>query len=152
MLRNIGGVIAGMVMAFVMIGVLEAVGHLVMPPPENLMSADIEKRQAAFAALTPWHFLLVLIAWAVGVGLGSFVAAAICRGPRILLAGIIGVFIFLGAFANLIMIPSPLWFWIAGLAVIPASCYAGALLACRIWPAAPSGVQPYDMRAKNMAC
>ena len=42
MFRNIGAGLAGVVTAFVLVMVVEKVGHLIYPPPANLDYTDVE--------------------------------------------------------------------------------------------------------------
>ena len=152
MWRNIGCVIAGLFVAMFLVGVIEFIGMKIVPPPPDIMSPDKAKQAAAIAALPTMSFVFVLIAWTIGSCAGSFTAAYICRGPRLALAAIIGVFIWLASLANLLTIPSPLFLWIGGLTLVPLACWAGAKAAIALNPSPPSGPQPFDMRQKNMAC
>jgi len=47
---------------------------------------------------------------------------------------VLGGFLTLAGIANNLMVPPPLWFWIAGLVVLIPAAYAGARLAPRHTP------------------
>ncbi|QDU25108.1 hypothetical protein ETAA8_01690 [Anatilimnocola aggregata] len=152
MFRNIAGVVLGLMVAMGLVLVIELVGMTIVPPPEGIMSVDKVKQQAAFAELTPASFAFVLAAWTVGSFGGSLVAALTCASRRMVLAGIIAAFLWFAALVNLISIPSPVWFWVAGLTLIPLAWWLAVQVALIIRPNRPRGPQPFDMRAKNMAC
>jgi len=152
MLRNFAGVFLGLIVAMCIVALVEIIGMVIIPPHPDLISSDKAKQAAAFAALPAGSFGFVLAAWGLGSFVGSFVAAYICTGRRLMLAGIIASFLWVAALVNLITIPGPLWFGISGLVLIPAGFWVGSVLAVLLRPTPRTGPQPYDMREKGMAC
>jgi len=70
--------------------------------------------------------LLVLTAWTVATFCGGIVAAAIEKGRPRRAAAIVGVVVLVVTIANLVLIPHPLWFSIAGVvSIVVASLAAG---------------------------
>ncbi len=133
-LRSAGSVVAGFVVASVVMMIVEFVnGHLLYPDLGNAAAghADREDLRALLAAAPVGAFLVVLVGWILGGFAGGFVAARLAgRSP----SGhglALGVLLTLAGVANNLMFPPPLWFWIAGLvALVPAAC-AGARLVRR---------------------
>ncbi|WP_425616031.1 hypothetical protein NA78x_005969 [Anatilimnocola sp. NA78] len=152
MLRNFAGVFLGLIVAMCVVALVEIIGMVIYPPHPDLMSADVEKRAAAMAALPAGSFGFVLAAWTIGSFVGSFLAAYICNGRRQMMAGVIASFLWVAALVNLITIPGPLWFGINGLVLIPLAFWLGCVLAILLRPSPRPGPQPYDMREKGMAC
>lgn len=132
MLRSIIGVILGVTVGSITVAIVEAIGHLVYPPPPDLDATNPEAIKAikAFIATAPVGVLLVvLLAWAAGAFLGGLVAAWIGRRAPAVHALIVGAVILLFGIATMLMIPHPVWFWIAGILVIPCAAYVASLLA-----------------------
>ena len=115
MLRTILGIIAGVVLAAVVMMGLEMAGHAAMPPPAGLDSADPEdlKQMVASASLAAKAW--VVFAWFAAALAGGWLARRISRTGWAgwVIAGLIGV----GGIANIMMIPHPLWMQIAAVAV-----------------------------------
>ena len=114
MLRTILGIVAGVVVAFVVLMGLEMAGHAAMPPPAGLDPADPEdlKQMVASASLAAKAW--VVFAWLAAVVAGGWVARRLSRKSW---AGwVIAGLIVLGGVANIMMIPHPLWMQIAAVA------------------------------------
>ena len=130
--RKILAVIAGIIAGSLTIFLFETVGHLIVPPPAGMDATNVESIRAAMSQMTLASFLLILAAWCGGSFVGGLVAAAIARtdggrGCALIVAG----FIVLSGIATMILIPHPIWFWIAGI-VLPFPCaLAGARLVAR---------------------
>lgn len=129
MLRNIGAILAGVVTAFVLILVVEKLGHLIYPPPADLDFSDPEAIRPYMATLPFLALLVPMIAWVVGTFVGSVVASKIGTANPLLFAGVVGGLVLAATIANLIMIPHPVWFSIVSLIAIAASAWFAAKVA-----------------------
>ncbi len=111
MLRTILGIIAGVLLAFVVMTGLQMAGHAMMPPPAGLDPADPEdlKQMVASASLAAKAW--VVVAWFAAAVAGGWLARRLSRKDWAgwVIAGLIVV----GGIANLMMIPHPLWMQIA---------------------------------------
>lgn len=122
-LRNILAIIAGIVVgSAINMGIIMISGSLI-PPPEGVNPADMESLKASMHLFQPKHFLMPFLAHALGTLVGAMVAALLAANNKIRLAFVIGIFFLAGGIANVMMLPSPLWFTILdlGLAYIPMS-------------------------------
>lgn len=131
-LRNILAVIAGLVAgSFVNMGLIMVSGH-VIPPPDGADVTTFEGLQAAMHLFEPKHFLFPFLAHALGTLVGAFVAAALAASRKMTFAFVIGGVFLCGGVANVIMLPSPLWFSVVDLlgAYLPMA-WLGWLLATR---------------------
>jgi hypothetical protein len=130
MLRTILGVLAGVVAMFVVIMAIEAVGHVIYPPPAGMdpMNPAHEAAFAQFVAAMPFAAKAMLaVAWTLGAFAGGFVAARIARHPRGA-AVLIALLVMSGVVGMILRVPHPSWLAAAGLLLpIPA-----ALLAARL--------------------
>jgi len=129
MIRNIAAVLAGVVTAFVLILVVEKLGHLIYPPPADLDFSDPEAIRPYMATLPFVALLFPMIAWVVGTFAGSLLASKIGTANPLLFAGIVGGLVLAATIANLIMIPHPVWFSIVSLIAIAASAWFAAKVA-----------------------
>lgn len=127
--RNILAVIAGVVVgSAVNMGII-MVSSSIIPPPEGVDNTTVEGLKAGIHLFQPKHFLFPFLAHASGTFVGALLAALIASTRKMLFAMIIGVFFLAGGIANVLMLPSPLWFTIVDLAVayLPMAYFATKL-------------------------
>ena len=127
--RTILGILAGLVLAWLVMSLAEFGSLALHRPPPGLDLRNPEALALHIAA-APWSaMLLVLVGWVLGAFVGAFVAARIARHRRTA-ALMIGALVVLGVIANNMMIPHPLWMTVAGIALpIPAAWLAARLAA-----------------------
>ena len=115
MLRTILGIVAGVVVAFVVLMGLEMAGHAAMPPPAGLDPADPEDLKQMVASASTAAKAWVVFAWFAAAVAGGWVARRLSRASWAgwVIAGLIVV----GGIANIMLIPHPLWMLIAAVAV-----------------------------------
>ena len=143
MLRTILGVLAGVVVMFVVITAIEALGHVVYPPPAGLdpMNPAHEAAFAKFVSTLPFAAKAMLaVAWTVGAFAGGFVAARIARHPRGA-AVLVALMVMSGVVAMVIRVPHPSWLAAAGLLLpIPAALLAARLARRKVPPTGGSSL------------
>jgi hypothetical protein len=127
--RNIIAGIAGVLIAGTLVFLVEMAGHAVYPPAANLDFSDKEVMRAYVSAMPLGALLFVGGAWFVGALGGTFAACKIGRAKPEVYAMVIGGFVVAATIANLVMIPHPLWFSIAGLVGIVIAAWLGLKLA-----------------------
>jgi hypothetical protein len=153
MRRSVVSVVVGFLAGALVVGLLEALGHRLYPPPAGIDLNDPEALKTIIKSLPRGALIMVLVAWTAGSLTGGFVAALIALRRKTVHALIVGGLQMLAGGVTMLMIPHPSWFVITSfLVVIPASSL-GALAAYLLQQSGrPPGPQPYDMRDKNMAC
>ncbi len=118
--RSLLGVLAGFVVAVVVIMVVEMIGMKVYPLPAGVDATDPAALQALMPTLPLGSFLFVLASWLLGTGAGAVmaqrVAKATTRAPGLAVGGIILAF----ALYNMWVIPHPTWFMAAAVIGIAA--------------------------------
>ena len=114
MLRTILGIVAGVVVAFVVLMGLEMAGHAAMPPSAGLDPADPEDLKQMVASASTAAKAWVVFAWFAAAVAGGWLARRLSRASWAgwVIAGLIVV----GGIANIMMIPHPLWMQIAAVA------------------------------------
>ena len=126
--KNIAAGIAGVVIAFAIVWLIEAVGHSVYPPPPNLNFADADAMRAYTSTVPIGALLFVAGAWIVATLCGTFAACKIGHATPVIFAGVVGGLMLLATAANLILIPHPLWFSILGIVGIIVAAWLGMTL------------------------
>jgi len=125
--RNIGAGIAGVVIAFVLVALVEMVGHAFYPPPEGLDFADADAMRAYIDTVPLGALLFVAGAWFIGTVGGTCAACAIGTAKPLIFAGVVGGLVLVATIANLIMIPHPLWFSVLGIVGILVGAWLGTM-------------------------
>jgi hypothetical protein len=127
--RSILAVVAGFVVAAVVMMAVEAINGRLLYPELGQLAQGVTDREALRALLAgaPVGALLVVLAgWVLGSLAAGWVAARIAGRAPLAHAAAVGGLLTLGGIANNLMLPPPLWFWVVSLVVfIPAAC-AGA--------------------------
>jgi len=128
-LKNIVGVVAGIVIGSVVnMGIIMVSGSIIAPPA----GADVTTMEGLKESLhlfEPKHFLFPFLAHALGTLAGAWVAAKIAATYRMTFAMVISCVFLVGGITNVLMLPSPLWFTILDLggAYIPMGYLGGRL-------------------------
>jgi hypothetical protein len=129
--RSILALVFGFIVANVVILTIDFAGHAVYPPPTGLDLRDPASLRAAIAKMPTGAFVLLVAGGAVGTTVGAWVAARVSRRRPLLHGLIVGGLVTLGAIANALMIPHPLWFQVVSPVSILPAAYAGVWLANR---------------------
>lgn len=128
-LRNIVGVLAGLVSgSLVNMGIITMSGQLISPP-EGVDVTTMEGLRSAMHLLEPKHFLLPFLAHAFGTFCGALVASLVAGYRKMRWALWIGFLFLAGGVTNVILLPSPAWFAMVDicLAYIPFAYLGGRL-------------------------
>lgn len=124
--RSILAVIGGMLVAFVVIAVIEAIGMRLYPPPPGLDPTDRESLKMLVASMPLAAKLCMLVAYAMGSVAGGWVAARFAPHARMMHAMIVAALLFGAGLMNLMTIPHPAWFWVASSAIYWLGAWSGA--------------------------
>lgn len=128
--RNVLAVLAGIGIGSVVNMGLVMAGPALIPSPGGADVTTVEGLRASIHLFEPKHFLFPFLAHAIGTLVGAFVAARFGVGHPRRLAMVVGLVFLAGGIANVLMLPSPLWFTVLDLAgaYIPMA-HLGARLA-----------------------
>ena len=139
-LRNIAGLVLGIICGgFVNMAII-TVGPSIIPPPPGVDVSDAESIAASIHLFGPQHFVVPFVAHAVGTFVGAAVAWLISATNRTALAFAVGATSFAGGVAVSQMIPAPVWFVVVDLvgAYFPMA-WLGVLVARRFAGEAETG-------------
>lgn len=128
-IKNILAVIAGLILGSIVNMALITISGKVIPPPTDADITTMEGLKASMHLFEPKHFLFPFLAHALGTLVGAFIAAKLAANNHIKIGLLIGVFFLVGGIANIVLLPSPLWFTVVDLvfAYLPMA-YIGATL------------------------
>ena len=129
MLRNILGIVAGLIVGSIVNMALVTVGPMVIAPPAGADMTTMEGLQAAMPLFEPKHFVFPFLAHALGAFVGALVACLIAASHKMIIALVLGVLFLFGGIAAAYMIPAPMWFEALDLIVayIPMALLGGKL-------------------------
>jgi hypothetical protein len=128
MVRSIVGVVVGFLVANVVTWAVELLSLLVYPLPAGLDMNDTEAVRTYIGTMPSGAFPFVLLAWFAGAFCGAWLAARIARRAPLAHALAIGVIQLAAGLYNLLTLPHPTWFWVAGLLAFPVAAVAAASL------------------------
>jgi hypothetical protein len=115
--------VAGAFSAFVVVAVVEAIGHAIYAPATLPDLSDPEAVAAFVRSMPLGAFLFVLAAYVAATIVGGAVAAAISRRRAMPLAAVVGGLILLASALNFVAIPHPVWFIAATVVGVPLAAW-----------------------------
>ena len=110
-MKIILGIVAGAVVAFACIMGIEAIGHMLYPPPVDV--TDPAQLARLMDVMPTMAIVFVAVGWFVGALIGGWAANAIAR--RALAGWVVALLIVAGGVATMMAIPHPVWMWAAGI-------------------------------------
>ena len=132
LLRSIGAVVAGFIVASIVMMIIETINGRVLYPELGKAAegvTDREKLREILATAPLGAFLVVIVGWILGAVAGGWTAARLAAQAKPKHGLVLGALLTLAGVANNLMIPPPLWFWVGSLVVLMPAAYFGARLA-----------------------
>lgn len=133
-MRMVIGIVTGVVVAFLCVFAVEAVGHSLYPPPAGLNLNDPADQARLMEAMPTAAKGMVLFAWFVGALAGAWTAKRIAN--RDVAGWVVALLVIAAGVATMLMIPHPAWMWAGGL-ILPL---LAAWIAIRMGAGRPTGV------------
>ena len=131
-LRSIGAVVAGFIAASLVMMLFEILNGRVLYPGMARAAEGVRDREALralLAAAPVGAFLVVIAGWILGGYAGGWVSARLAARSGVGHGIVLGALLTVAGIANNLMIPPPLWFWVASLVVMLPAATLGARLA-----------------------
>ena len=127
--RFLLAIVLGVVVGSVINMALISVSGKVIAPPVGANVTTMEGLKASMHLFEPKHFLFPFLAHAVGTFVGAFIAGLLAPNKSAAPSFIVGALFLAGGIANVIMLPSPMWFTAFDLflAYVPAAWLGWAL-------------------------
>ena len=130
-LRSIAAVVAGFITASIVMMIIEMINGRVLHPELGKAADGMTDRdtiRALLATAPVGAFLVVIAGWILGGVAGGWVTARVAAQATAGHGLVLGELLTLAGVANNLMVPPPLWFWIASLVVLMPAAYVGARL------------------------
>lgn len=127
-LRSIGAVIAGLVVAMILIIAVEGISAVFHPFPPDVDPADYEACKAHVANYPTWVLVVATLGWGATVFLSSWLATRLGTGRHPAHGIVVGSLLCLAAAANIVMLPYAVWFEVGCPVLLPLCYIAGAWL------------------------
>ncbi len=124
-MRRVWAVIAGVLAGSVIMVVVETLGHKIYPVAMNLETATKEAKEEFMKTIPVEAMLMIILAWAIGSFIAGIVSTLISKENTSFAALRSGAVLLAFAIVNMISIPHPIWFWIAGLLVFIPFAWLG---------------------------
>lgn len=125
--KNILAILAGAVIGSIVNMSIIMVSGSIIPPPQGADVTTVEGLKASMHLFTPINFLMPFLAHALGTFVGAIIASLIAATSKMSAALIVGCLFLAGGIANVLMLPSPVWFTVTDLlgAYIPMAYLGG---------------------------
>ena len=133
--RAILAVVAGCVLSVLIVTGVEALGHMVYPPPAGLDPRDPAAMRTLLAEMPFGAFVIIVSGWILGAGLGAWLATWLSRTGRAWPGGAVGGVTLAATGINLFTFAHPLWVVVVALIGIPLATWAGIRFAQTMPPA-----------------
>ncbi len=127
--RSFGAVVAGMVISFSVVYLLELVAQLVHPLPAGIDVSDLAQVKAHYSGAPVTVMLLILFGWVLGPFVGGVVATRIADRDRAIFPWVVMSLFLMVTLRVAFAIDYPLWMKLGGLLGIPAAAWWAARLA-----------------------
>lgn len=132
-IKAIVAVVAGILVAALVVFLFEALGHMLYPPPPGLDVSKTEDQARMMEVIPLGAKIAVIIAWFFGALAGSLTAARIGGASRY--AWVVGAVMVALSLVTTMMFPHPVWMVVAAVALpLIASALAIRLARPRVTP------------------
>lgn len=126
MMRKLLAVLLGLVVAFALVALIEAAGHIVYPPPPDLDFTDTVALTEYLQLMPVGALFFPLAAWTLAALAGGLVACRIAGEKPLLFATVVGAVVMAATIVNLVMLPHPTWVSISAIVGITLAIFLAA--------------------------
>ncbi len=131
MIKRIAAVFIGFISAFVLTGLVQMMSAKMYPPPEDLITQDLEAIERYFKALPANARLIMLVAHVLGAFVGAFIASKIADSYKLYLGLLVGVVMLVASVSYNLASFAPAWSFLSSLILTGLAAYIGARLGSR---------------------
>lgn len=117
MLRIILGVIAGIIAGSICVWGVETLNHILHPYPAGMKANDMEAFKSYIENLPFLGKFMVILGYALGALFSGFISTKIAKNGKPTAAIICGLIFLSFTIYNMIVLPTPIWFWVFGILV-----------------------------------
>jgi hypothetical protein len=120
-LRNIGGLIFGIIIGITVNYSVITIGEMIIVPPLGGDVTSLDELKESMSLFHWQHYIFPFLAHALGTFSGAVIAVILAADNKMKFALTVGFFFLMGSVANIVLLPTPIWFSILDflLAYIP---------------------------------
>jgi hypothetical protein len=133
--RAILAIVAGCVLSVLVVAGVDALAHLIYPPPAGVDLRDPAAMRIIIAEMPVGAFVIIVSGWILAAGLGAGLATRLSRTSKTWPGWAVGGVTLAATGINLFTIAHPVWVVIAALIGIPLATWAGIRFAQTTPPA-----------------
>ena len=126
--RSVGAVIAGLIVALILIIVVEGISAVFHPFPPGVDPNNYELCKAHVAQYPHWLLGVVVVLWGMIALVCSWLATRLGTGRHSAHGRVVGFLLFLPMIVNVATLPYPIWFGLFNLIAIPMATILGTML------------------------
>lgn len=117
MLRVILGVVGGIIASSLCVWGVETLNHILYPYPAGMKANDMEAFKSYIENLPFLGKFMVIVGYAVGALVSGFISTKIAKNGKPTAAVVCGLIFLSFTIYNMMVLPTPIWFWILGILV-----------------------------------
>lgn len=108
---------AGIIAGSFCVWAIETINHILYPYPAGMKADDMEAFKSYVENLPSAGKLMVILGYALGALVSGFISTKIVKNTGPAAAIICGLIFLSFTIYNMIVLPTPIWFWILGVLV-----------------------------------
>lgn len=117
MIKRILAVLGGLFFGVITITIVEKLGNYLFPRPAGIKDNDMEALKQYVETAPLMALLFVILGYALGAFVAGFSSTKIAGDGKKTYAMICGIIFLLQGIYMMYILPTPIWFWILGIAV-----------------------------------
>ena len=121
--RSLGAVLAGLLVAFAVVCVVELGSALAFPAPQGMDPMDLESVRQHMSEVSTGAFALLLVAYVSAAFCGPLVARRVSRSTGRGTALVVAILFAAVCVLNFVRVPNPLWLVVATAVFVPMSSW-----------------------------
>ncbi len=129
MLKNIIGVVAGWIAAWILFTGIQLINYMIVPKPEGFDWADPGSIKQMIDTMPFYAWVILILGYVIGSFAAGFVIGKIAESKTMILPVIAALLFMLGWLGNIMTVPHPIWVVILVFLVYIPSTLAGHRLA-----------------------
>ncbi len=129
MLKNIIGVVAGWIAAWILFTGIQLINFMIVPKPEGFDWADPGSIKQMIDTMPFYAWVILILGYVIGSFAAGFVIGKIAESKTMILPVIAALLFMLGWLGNIMTVPHPIWVVILVFLVYIPSTLAGHRLA-----------------------
>ena len=126
--KSILSILAALIGGTIITFLFEMIGNSIYPVPDGMDMTNPEVIKKYIQTAPTGALIWVILSWSIATFAAGFIASIIAGKSKLIHAIIVSIVLMMFGIINMLMIPHPVWFWIAGILVYVPLGYLGGKL------------------------